>query len=637
MSTSERNKLKEFLDEMRELLLTGKNKKRLEGIHEEIERIWRSCGSSYPYLPHDDTHCERVEERIYQLIPKEKFKQPLSQEEIFLLLASVWLHDVGMCPELFEYDKREPRDLEETKDRNSKVRKEHAERSEKYVKENGERLRLTDIEINHLMRICKLHRHKAYKELYSEQWIEDNVRRPLLIAYLRFADALHIPQRAEAKEFKLYLSFGMGSISRFHWFKSTYAHNISILPNEFKIVIVLKRPPTILAEDMQPLEDLLQREVQDELDSIKDILSKGSISLYLTVECTSIEVLNMSEKDERQLKELLGNIELFDPTLTPNASSVINNALRQIKLFLEPPSNPDESIKYLNDYRTKVLADILEKRPCHVFLWKIADMLDEKLKSNMSNIERIGAIEQTINNWKTKREEALNEIPKIAYGILADGLPILLYGYSHTIVKCIEHYLREKKRDIKIYICEGRTKTEYRFNNRLVYCDGIRYVEELKKVEKKINEELENGGTSKKVKVQILFVTDSCAANVFSKGKISKVLFGANGIGLNGRVAHTLGHLALADMASIYRIPVYVIADSMKLDYLRERPEQPRENNWLTTDVEFESKIDGFENYNPREDVVPPDRIERIITEKGSINPTDVSEYMEKQEEKLII
>lgn len=480
--------------------------------------------------------------------------------------------------------------------------------------------------------MCKLHRHKAYKELYSEPWIEDDVRRPLLIAYLRLADALHIPQRAEAREFKIYLSFGMGPISRFHWFKSTYAHNIRILPNEFKIIIVLKRPPSISMEDMQPLNDLLKREVQDELDSVKDILSKGGISLYLTVECTSTQVLSMSENDERQLKELLRNIELFDPTLTPNASSVIDNALRQIKLFFEPPSEPDESIRYLNDYRTKVLADILEKRPCHVFLWKIADMLEEKLKANISNEERIDAIEKTINDWKIKRGEALKEIPKIAYGVLADGLSVLLYGYSHTIVKCIEYYLRDKKKDIKIYICEGRTKTEYRYNNRLVYCDGIRYADELKKVEEKINEELENEGLKERVRIKILCVTDSCASNLFSNfsnHEVSKVLFGANGIGFNGRVSHTLGHLAIADMAARYHIPVYIIADSMKIGYLRERSGLPRGNQWLTTDIGFESKIADFENYNPREDVVPPDRIERIITEKGSIKPTEVRRYAE--------
>lgn len=69
MSTSGRNELKEFLDEMRKFLLTEKDKKRLEEICKELERIWGLCGSTYPYLPHDDDHCRKVEERIYQLIP----------------------------------------------------------------------------------------------------------------------------------------------------------------------------------------------------------------------------------------------------------------------------------------------------------------------------------------------------------------------------------------------------------------------------------------------------------------------------------------------------------------------------------------------------------------------------------------
>lgn len=629
MPNLERNQQEEFLNEMRKFLLTERDKKRLEKICEEIERIWRSCRPPYPYPPHDDIHCERVEERIYQLIPREDMKQALSSEEIFLLLASVWLHDVGMCPELFQDDPTGLRDPDEVRARDSEVRKEHADRSARYIKENGRRFNLSGVEINHLMKICLLHRHKAYKELNLEPWVEDNVHRPLLIAYLRLADALHIPQRDEAREFKIYLSLGMGPISRFHWFKSRYVHNIEISPNEFKITIVLKRPPSILPDDIKPLEIVLKKEVQDELDSIKDILAKGKLSLYLTVECTSNEVLDISEDDERQLKELLRNIELFDPTLTPNASSVIDNVLKQIRLFLEPPSEPNESIRYLNDYRRFVLADILEKRPCHVFLWKIADLLEEKLKASDGDRERIKNIEKKINEWERKRREALREIPKIAYGILADSFPVLLYGYSHTIVKCIEYYLKEKKKDIDIYICEGRTKTEYRYNNRLDYCDGIKYAEELKKIEKKVNDELENQGIKEKVRVKILYITDSCTSNLFSNHKVSKVLFGANGIGLNGRVSHTLGHLAIADMAAIYRIPIYIIADSMKIGYLRERPELQRGNQWLTTDIEFESKVADFEIYNPREDVVPPDRIELIFTEKGFTKPIEIRRYSE--------
>jgi translation initiation factor 2B subunit (eIF-2B alpha/beta/delta family) len=382
---------------------------------------------------------------------------------------------------------------------------------------------------------------------------------------------------------------------------------------------------------MKPLEDVLKNEVQDELDSIKDILSKGGLSLYLIVECISTTFLNMTGDDERQLKELLRNIELFDPTLTPNASAVIDNVLKQIKLFLEPSSKPDESIRYLDDYKKNVLADILEKRPCHVFLWKIADMLEEKLKTSTNDKKCIEAIENTINEWEIKRREVLGKIPKIAYGILADGFPVLVYGYSYTIVKCIEHYLKEKKKDIEIYICEGRTKTEYRYNNRLAYCDGIRYTEELRKLEKKVNKEFENEGPKEKVRIKILYVTDSCASNLFSNHKVSKVLFGANGIGFNGRVSHTLGHLAIADMAAMYRIPVYIIADSMKIGYLQERSELQRGNQWLTTDIGFESKIADFENYNPREDVVPPDRIELIITEKGAIQPTEVRKYAENK------
>lgn len=628
------------IEKCRDFLLTPEDKKRLQRICNKIRREWASpTRRAYPYTPHDDSHCERVEEKLYQLISIEKAKENLPPEEIFLLLASVWLHDIGMKPHLFNDDKSENelRDKASTIRWDRYVRENHAERSARFVKENGRRLGLTDDEIRHMIKMCRLHRHRAYKELYLEPWPtkkEPRIRIQLLIAYLRLADVLHIPHKAETGEFKIYLALGLDPISRFHWFKSKYTDSIFVSPEEFRITITLKIPesreyPNRWEQKLEPLKEVLTREVQDELESIKDILSKGGLSVYLTLECDSVEDPMMSKNDVQQLEELLNNIELFDPVLTPNASSVIATVLKQTELFLDP-SDPGKSVGYLEDYKTNVLDDILEKRPCHVFLWKVSDMLKEKLQdTSISDEERIRVIQKIVDGWEVKREEAMKEIPKIAYGILADGFPILLYGYSDTIVKCLEHYLKEKKRDIEVYICEGRTKTTYRYNNRLVYCDGIKYAEELKRVQKKVNEDLKKEGIKEMSKIKIQCVTDSCASNLFSRGRISKVLFGANGIGLGGRVSHTLGHLAIADMASVYRIPVYVIADSMKIGYLQERPDLPRGNQWLTTDIRFEPKIDELENYNPREDVVPPDRIQTIVTEKGQIKPTEIARYAE--------
>jgi translation initiation factor 2B subunit (eIF-2B alpha/beta/delta family) len=98
-------------------------------------------------------------------------------------------------------------------------------------------------------------------------------------------------------------------------------------------------------------------------------------------------------------------------------------------------------------------------------------------------------------------------------------------------------------------------------------------------------------------------------------------LFGTNGINLKGEVSHGLGHLAIADMSKEHGIPVYVIAESLKIGKdnaeFKRNPKNRRRETWYPTDVLFDD-INESNNHNPREDIVPPNKITGIITERGS-------------------
>jgi len=650
------------------------NQVRLENIRTIIKKEWAdSTTETYPYTPHDVTHCKKVEELLIELIPADRMKDLLSEEERFLLIASAWLHDIGMNPDLYR-DKKDSnvRNKEKLAKWNKSVRDTHAERSARYVEDKKGELNLTDDECDIIKKMCLLHRQKTYKELEQQPWEISTIRVQLLIAYLRLADALHIP-RKDDREFKTFMALGLDPVSRLHWFKSRYVNQVIIHPDKFTIVIVLRKPdpaiyPEKWDEKLKPLKEMLTRIVYDELDPIKDILAKGGVSVYLSIELRSEIDATMSESNVQELKELLNNMELLDTTLTPNAGSVIGTVLKQIELFIDIAS-PEISIEYLKDYDENILKDIVERRPCHVFLWKVKRMLEDKIKSKESagkEKDTILSIQETINCWKSKRHQAISELTKTAYhSILKDELPILVYGYSDTIVECIDYYLTEKN-NLDIYICEGRTKTEYRYNNRLIYSDGLKYAERFKEVERKNNdkvkrdileimrhkynmdetsldEELKNcdGEIRKEFdeemerrekKLKLYYVADSCVSNLFSREIAKKVLFGANGIGNSGMVSHTLGHLAIADMAKLNKIPVYVLAETMKVGDLQVRRELQRSNQWLTTDIKFDYLVSDLINYNPREDIITPDKITAFITEKGSIQPaTEIWRYKDDE------
>ena len=617
--------------------------KKLDTIRKYATKIWQDFRKIknidlYPYPSHDHNHCLSTEKVLDELIPKNNWKK-LHYFEIFLLKASIWLHDIGMQPKILDEDEKvnfsNPRKAQSWF---QKIRGKHAQRSVTFIDENLKELGLDDLEdayINILQELCIAHGHRAHQKLYQLEWIQDNIRMQLLIAYLRLADALHIPQAPDPRAFKKFLSIGIDTVSRFHWLKSKYGNRIKCDPVNFKINFFLKHPKGIRRKEMQPIVDLVIKTLQDELDSIKEILSKGGVSFYSTVDGSSKPVATMNKADADELRELLANLRLYDTKMTPSARAVIDSVFQQIIMFIgenEDDVPPDQALEYLDEYLKKALNDILRKRPCYVFLRRVFEFIETKIGSDESDAEKVRLIREAIKNWSEERETAISEIPRVAYGVLADSAPVLLYGYSSSVVNCLKHYLQTRKKDIDVYICEARTKTTYRFNNRLTYSDVIQYADKLISAQEDVAKTLKSSP-----KFNITILPDSSASNLFSRRKVSKVLLGANGISLSGRVGHTLGHLSIADMASAYNVPVFIIAISLKIGFFNENPKLKRENVWLTTDIDYEYRIKQWKNFNPREDIVPPEKIEAIITEKGIIKPHEVYRYAKIDESDNVI
>jgi methylthioribose-1-phosphate isomerase len=57
---------------------------------------------------------------------------------------------------------------------------------------------------------------------------------------------------------------------------------------------------------------------------------------------------------------------------------------------------------------------------------------------------------------------------------------------------------------------------------------------------------------------------------------------------------------------------------------IKINPDNPHRENWFTTDIAFEAIIRSSRNFNPREDMIPFNRITEIITENGSLSQRKV-------------
>jgi len=619
--------------------LNETNRKRLEGIRDIVRKIW-DPEKVRPYLmgypPHGPEHCKKVEEKLNQLLPDETSKK-LKEDERFLLLASVWLHDIGMHPELRDVFPKDPR-AEEGDDvlrkwEKDTLRPTHADRSATFIKTKASELGLSSRERDLLAAICKYHRKSA--NLHKVR-LDDRHR--LLIAYLRLADALHIPERAPSGELKKYIQYGMDAKSKFHWFKSLYTSDIKVLPDD-KIVITLKTPDVWkgnLKEDVKPLIAVLKTELEDELDSVKYFLLKSRLDnklelpAYLTVECDpdrDIEGIPMLPEEIRDFRQLLGIIKLFDPTQSPNSGSIIDTVLTQIVELLNP-SDTRNSVIDLTEFIKSILKPLTDARPCHVCLRKVCREISEQLNRTVSDDEKVANIAEYITTCKAERVKSRKGLQEKAKPYLEKASSILLYGYSDTIVWCLDA-LGEKKKDLEIYVCECSTKAKHRYNNRLIYNDGIKTIKKLKEMGIDIS--------------KIHYIPDASISNLFSlKTKNNEriiVLFGTNGIEEKDfedkegtikvekwSVAHALGHLAIADIAKEYNVPVYVVAESMKIGEFPPNPENLRDDPWYSTDISIDNNNQEFRweeinKYNPREDIVPPGKIDMIITEQDILLP----------------
>jgi methylthioribose-1-phosphate isomerase len=143
--------------------------------------------------------------------------------------------------------------------------------------------------------------------------------------------------------------------------------------------------------------------------------------------------------------------------------------------------------------------------------------------------------------------------------------------------------------------------------------------------------ELEKNG------VDVTLVCDSMAATLMSKGKINKVITGADRIAANGDTANKIGTYNLAVLSQYHKIPFYVAAPFSTFDLGiktgEEIPIEERDPREITK-LFFKNPITGknIRIFNPAFDLTCHKLITAIITDKGIIKPP----YQENIRRKLI-
>ncbi|ATW24292.1 HD domain-containing protein [Candidatus Formimonas warabiya] len=322
---------------MWENALNNNYKNYLNKVRENVLKIYeqnKETNADPPYYtPHGPDHCKAVEGFIHRLIP-DYTHEKLLEEERFYLLASAWLHDLGMLRSVAE-DVWKGESLTD-----AEIRKRHHETSEKFIIEQYKRCGIDEADKIFISKLCRYHRRQEDLNTCPESILVHNKehRLKLLAAYLRLADALHIDStRTPSSEYAVCLAYDIPAESKFHWIKSRIVGGIGINEKEHLIrvefntpdssqLVKLKVDPAWVKSKIDYIIDLVISDLREELSGVMNVLTRSGITYYLDIQKNEVTV----SMDNQTLNDLIGLIVNYDILLAPSASKLLELILLTI-------------------------------------------------------------------------------------------------------------------------------------------------------------------------------------------------------------------------------------------------------------------------------------------------------------------
>ncbi|GAB4374352.1 MAG: S-methyl-5-thioribose-1-phosphate isomerase [Elainellaceae cyanobacterium] len=135
--------------------------------------------------------------------------------------------------------------------------------------------------------------------------------------------------------------------------------------------------------------------------------------------------------------------------------------------------------------------------------------------------------------------------------------------------------------------------------------------------------------------IPVTLITDNMAAHCMKQGMVDAVVVGADRIAANGDAANKIGTYSLAIVAQAHKVPFFVAAPLSTVDFNisdgNQIPIEERDPSEVFKIGETLICPEGVEFYNPAFDVTPAALITGIITEFGTVKPSELIQFQAKQ------
>lgn len=268
----------------------------LNSIKESVRILWDS-----PLLQHYTKHGLDHSKRIIEILEKllDAYPNLLNVHERFILLAAVYLHDIGMqSPTHADLPYQSEYTLEELEI----VRAKHNEASAKMILESISQtselslgLKRCERYAKYIATLSRYHRKLNINEVNDTSLAGEDIRLPLLIALLRLGDELDQDYRRVNMEILKLRDIPVGS--KFYWWSHHYVNSISIRNGKTKLYFIF--PEKYRGDEViDVFRDKVRTSVQKQLDEVYNILDDYGIRLHPDV---IIEEENYATEGELEL------------------------------------------------------------------------------------------------------------------------------------------------------------------------------------------------------------------------------------------------------------------------------------------------------------------------------------------------
>lgn len=232
-------------------------------IRQDYLRFWQIHAPHY--TDHGENHCKAVEINLDELIPDE-VKETMNEYEIFLLLSSVKLHDIGMMCAVKKDEKTE------------EVRLDHHQRSREFISKNltdllnfHERLIIGEISYAHADSVpigtideTKTIRHANLGDI--------NIRVRFLASLLRFGDACDLCHTRTSEEYVDISKISEESAFYHNLHERVSGINFNQKNKSIELSINIKSQ-----EEEKIVTEFIVDKLKKTLDTVRDIFIKNNV------------------------------------------------------------------------------------------------------------------------------------------------------------------------------------------------------------------------------------------------------------------------------------------------------------------------------------------------------------------------